>query len=768
MIRLFQFVAIFVFLCNFSCTDRKYSDDAIDQQEVTVLVQPLDSVYNSYRVSMSGYDTAIFNKHYKNRTEPPFINLNESLDGKSISDLFLMKNTLLAMKGQIFEDAILAGYFGEKNWYQPPYWDEAFAIELNEAENTFLHRIDARLKTLRMQNFTNTGWPDPQQAINLFQFSDLTIETIADLERNGFTIIDRPYEKASDIYTENIVQNFPVFITTDFMLHQMHQLYGLLENDIEEQFLTDILKSILEIVNVELYSSYEKTLDSLIEKTIEESLLYYSIPYAIITGNKTNLIGNYNQIFYDEIGKVLHAKGKGSKVFKDDDFNYSAFRAYGHYAKNEKIEKYYKAMTWLQKIDLCLNDQDEFSRAILIAYIIHKNADLKNNYKEFQEIKAYFSSQKEQFTFWDLAEIVGQTEGINVFEDLFSDVVIAEIKHKLRLSDQKTCTIRVSLMPVENQNLFTDLSQIIKNSNTPSPIQIFAALGNDLALRSIGTKEDAEAIMSNLLQLATQEEAKSIDWLSTLLTALGEKNQMPGHLQRESWQMKQLNAAMSSWVQLNERVDIDTKSIEMPAKNSYPNTLLAGYVEPNVAFWKSAITVVENTQAYTSAQKMLSKRSKESLSDLIGVLTFLRDVSEKELSGTLLSAEDFKRIAKIGLECNNMIIKQIHSGSEMHAISSEMCYVTNIFHGGRENHRFAGIGPANEILVPVEIGGYIYLTRGFVYSYYELPQYPSVRISQAEWQKMVSHRDSDALSPWMAAYYTTNEKERAEVLAAKK
>jgi hypothetical protein len=719
---------------------------------------------------MFGYDTATFSQHYISRTEPPPINLNEPLDGKSISDLFIMKNTLLAMKGQVFEDAILAGYFSEKNWYQPPFWDEKFTIELNEAENTFLRRIDARLKKLRMHNFTDAGWPDPRQAVNHFQFSELTSKTLADLENNGFSIIDRPYDQAADIYIENLSQNFPVFITTDFMLHQMHQLYGLLENDIEEQFLIDILKSMLEIVNVELYSSYEKTLDSLIEKTIEESLLYYSIPYAIITGNKTNLIGNYNQIFYEELGKVLNSSGVGSKVINDADFNYSAFQAYGHYAKNERIEKYYKAMTWLQKIDLCLNDPDEFSRAILIAYIIHNNEDLKNNYREFQEIKTYFASQKDQFTFWDLAEIVGQTEGIHVFEDLFQDTVIAQIKQKLKLRDQETCYLRVSLMPVENQNLFTDLSQIIKNSNSPAPIQLFAALGNDVALRSAGTMDDAETIMNNLLTLATQEEAKSIDWLSTLLASLGENDQMPAYLQRESWQKKQLNAAMASWVQLNERVDIDIKSMEMPAKKIPPKTLLAGYVEPNVALWKSAITIVENTRSFISGQKMLSRRSNECLSDLIGILTFLKDMSEKELSGKQLSDEDFERIALIGWECNNMIINQLHlaPADQISTISGNMCYITNVFNGGKENHRFAGVGPSNVIIVPVEIGGFIYLTRGFVYSFYELPQYPTRKISQVQWQKMILPGGSDAPSPWMEVYYSAPEKEHAEVLAAKK
>ena len=769
MIRLLQFVFVLIFLFFLSCSEQKQKEEDRDKAEEFAFIEPLDSIYDIYQVAMSDYDTAEFFLHYKSRTEPPVINLNEPLEGKSMSDLFLFKNTLLAMKGQIFEDAILAGHFGKIPWYQPPFWDATYKVDLNEAENTFLRRIDARMKVLRNSNFTEGGLPDPQHAINLFQYSELPAETHAVTGNYGFAIFDRPYEQAADIYFENLTDNLPPFITTDFILHQMHQVYGLLENDIEEQFLIDILKSMLEIVNVELYSSYEKTLDSMIEKTIEESLLYYSIPYAIITGNKTNLIGNYNQVFYEELGKVINAKGKGSKVIKDDDFNYSAFRAYGHYAKNDKIEKYYKAMTWLQKIDLCLNDPDEFSRAILIAYIIHKNDDLKNNYHDFHEIKTYFSSQQEQFTFWDLAEIIGQTEGIHVFEDLFEDGVIAQIKQKLGLKNQKACQMRVSLMPVENQNLFTDLSQIIKNSADASPTQLFAALGNDAARTISGTNTDTEAIMNNLLSLATQEDAKSIDWLSTLLTSLGENDRMPKYMQGESWKKKQLNAAMASWVQLNERVDIDVKSSKISVNNPSENTMLTGFVEPDVEFWNAAITIMKNTQAYLSSHKMLSRRSNESLGNLLALVSFLKEVSEKELSGARLSVDEFNRIARIGGECRNIILNQMNAGlsAESQEISGNMCYVTNVFRGP-ENHRFAGIGPANVIIVPVEIDDFIYLTRGFVYSFYELPQYSAARITQAQWEKMMYQNDSNMPTPWLKAYYSTTGMGNSGILAATK
>lgn len=770
MTRLLQIVSVFIVLLALSCNNQKNGNTVDKQSENVAIAQLLDSSYNTYRVAMTGYDTAMFFERYEARVEPPALNMNEPLDTKSISDLYLLKNTLLAMKGNLFEDAILASYFRNKPWYQPPFWDDAFIVELNSAEKTFIRRIDARMDELTKNNFTETGLPDPKNAVNLFQFEDLSDETRASIANDGFSISNQPYLQATDIYTENLSLSHPAFITTDYILHQMHQLYGLLENDIEEQFLTDILKSMLEIVNVELYSSYEKTLDPAIEKTIEESLLYYSIPYAIITGNKTNLIGNYNEIFYEELGKVLSANGIGSRVMKDDDFNYNVFRASGHFAKNGIIEKYFTAMTWLQKINLCLNNRDEFSRAILIAYIIEKNDDLKNYYAEFQEIKTYFSSQKQQFTFWDLAEVVGQIQGIHEFEDLFEETTIEQIKQKLNLRDQEECQMRVSLMPVENQNLFTDLAQIIKNNDAPSPIQVFAALGNDLAQGMAASQNDTTSIMDNLLSLATQEDAKSIDWLSTLLSALSDDNSMPEYMQKVSWKNKQLNAALASWVQLNDRVDLDVKARKIPVEKSDGNTSLIGYVEPNVAFWEAAIMIMQNTLTYISDHKMRSKRANQSLGKMLNLLTFLKEVSEKELSESPLSAEEFKRITLVGAECENITLDYIYAGisSETHEISNSMCYVTNVFKGSKANNVLAGVGPAHVMIVPVEIDNFIYLTKGFVYSYYELQQYPVTRLSQTQWEKMMVHQDDKASDPWMARYYADPEKDQQNIFAATK
>ncbi|MCK5702511.1 MAG: DUF3160 domain-containing protein, partial [Cyclobacteriaceae bacterium] len=240
------------------------------REESSITINPK---HNTYHVRMSGYDTSEFSKHYKNRIEPPIINLNQSLDNKSLADLALLGNTILAMKGHLFKDAIFLAYFSSLPWYQPPFWDDTFTVKLNDAEKQFTDRIDIRVSELRRENLTDLKMANPKNIINTFQWEKHSPSANSKLSDHGFIIKKSNYNQLYEVYEQNEMESIPSFVTTDLILQQLHVFYGTLENDIEEVYLTYILKSMLEIITHELYSSYEKTLDPNVERSIEENLL---------------------------------------------------------------------------------------------------------------------------------------------------------------------------------------------------------------------------------------------------------------------------------------------------------------------------------------------------------------------------------------------------------------------------------------------------------------------------------------------------------------
>jgi len=749
-----------------SCSNPKQNQqDQLDRKSLAE--RPINPENNTYQVMMEDIDSTQFYQHYQTRIESPTLNLNQSFEGKSISDLGLLKNTLFAMKGKLFQDALYYAYFDTIPWYQPPFWDVNFSIKFNEDEQWFINRIDNKVSELQEYNYTTSDIPNLNNAANAFQWN--TLMNSEKLKNQGFFMTPANNDQLFEIYEQNIEDNIPSFVTTDLIMHQMHLFYGSLENEIEEKYLTNKLKTMLEIINVELYASYEKTLDPKIEQAIEESLLYYSIPYAVITGKKTNLIGRYNELYVDELTKVLSGNGLGSKIMSDDQFDYAIFKPRGHYLKNNAIKKYYKSLTWLQKIKLCLNNENDFNKALIVAFIIHKNEKLKNEYRSYIELKTYFSSQKNQFTLWDLAEIISLNDKIKLFDDLFKPETIAQIKKKLGIIEQENCQLTVSLMPIEYQNLFTDLGVITdKKQSPPLTIDLFAALGNPAALEIFNQANESNesyliSITENLINISSQEDARSMDWLSTLLTSFNTNNQ--NHIINPSWKKKELNTALASWIQLNQRVFLTSKSVKKEAKDSTDTKISKGYVEPNVNFWNAAITLLENTNTFLSDRNMLSSRSAENVQKLMDLILFLDDISEKELSGKPISNDEFIRINSIGDECHTLALQLINPklNADTRKLTGSMAYAANVYHGKGNKNLIGGLGNPNILMALAEINGYIYLTRGATYSYYELHDYNRQSINQRQWLQGIAN----GLQPveWAQSLYSSKSVEAINIVA---
>ena len=77
-------------------------------------------------------------------------------------------------------------------------------------------------------------------------------------------------------------------------------------------------------------------------------------------------------------------------------------------------------------------------------------------------------------------------------------------------------------------------------------------------------------------------------------------------------------------------------------------------------------------------------------------------------------------------------------------------YTRNIAGCNKNGVLHEAVGGANEIFVVVEIEGYLYLTRGATFSYYEFVQPPGKRLTDEEWQKMLeSKKDIPAVPQWM-------------------
>ena len=124
---------------------------------------------------------------------------------------------------------------------------------------------------------------------------------------------------------------------------------------------------------------------------------------------------------------------------------------------------------------------------------------------------------------------------------------------------------------------------------------------------------------------------------------------------------------------------------------------------------------------------------------------FFLNISIKETNGESLTKKDFDTILWIGGKIEALTQSFIQSGID----ESEGGYDVDNYSGCvadvytyQDECLEEATGWGNEIYVVAEINGYLYLTRGAVYSYYEFPQSIGDRLTDEEWH---NNMEKDAI-----------------------
>jgi hypothetical protein len=141
---------------------------------------------------------------------------------------------------------------------------------------------------------------------------------------------------------------------------------------------------------------------------------------------------------------------------------------------------------------------------------------------------------------------------------------------------------------------------------------------------------------------------------------------------------------------------------------------------------------------------------------------FLLAVSEKELRGEPLSEEEYNSIEIIGATFENISLDLVRENDQflmgwdnVESADKEISVVADVFTSNGENNPekcilYEGVGPAYEIYVVVEIDGYLYLTRGAVFSYREFDRpLGEQRMTDEEWQQKLRQYPNTGRPSWM-------------------
>ena len=663
-------------------------------------------------------------------------------------------------------------------------------VKYTQEELDFMERLQQREDELKKLNFDvpeglRVNMQNLTNPTQLKEFDSLLCQQLA---QDGFAIIPASHDQLFHVYEQNDYNCFPSFVTTDLYLQLYHLYFDCMLREVEENSLLPLMiKFIREmhelLYNMERWSGF----DELVNETAHHNAAYYNIAYKLFTGDYI-FTPEPGAVDIEEVNKVMKAENDISNFMEDYktvQFPYSLFRPRGHYTRSEALKCYFRGMMWLQTAAFGTQNKQEVLQAIQQACAL-KYA--KENYDTLNKLITYLMGQSDNLS---LAQVLTEVEktGLQMEDLIHNDEAVAKItatlneignkQTRIRPKFEKTSHNKINVMPQRYQPDGEVLQEMVDYENkptqraTPKGMDFFAAMGVSPAEQILieegqkwkGFKPALDSMKKRMGEIDWNETIAT-QWMNTLKTVnVKDKDaKLPYFMVTPEWDRKDLNAMLASWAELKHDAILYAKQ-PMGAEcggGGLPEPVTKGYVEPNTGFWKKAIELLNNTEKLLKDQKMLTEKIKDATERIREEAEFLLRISEKELAGTEITDEEYDQIKCVGATFENISLDLVRQAdqylmgwSDVQGADKKVALVADVYTANADNNPeksilFEAVGAADEIFVVVEIGGYLYLTRGAVLSYREFIQPIDMpRLTDEEWQEQLEKNPRKGVPDWM-------------------
>ena len=748
------------------------------------------------------------------------IDYDMDVSGLSLADIRTLRNAPAAQRGLPFRDSYIRGIYNATTWYDSLMWkfdekvesagmeskedeswrdfyyriiDEKNLLNYNDQEKAFIKRLQEREDELAKQNFEVPEGlrVNMTNLLNPTQIKEFDEQLSQRLGEDGFVIVPAQHNQLFEVYEENDYREFPNFVTTDLYLQLYHLYIDCMLRELEENHLMELMTDF----SHDMFYAMDRMLnwsggDELVRQTALKNAAYYVIAYQLFTGK---ILGTEEEITIakPEIELCLNAKDSYStfmKDYKDFQFGYSLFRPRGHYTRSEKLQRYFRGMMWLQTANFGLKNKDEVLAAVMQTYALKNDEKLIKKYETLNNLITFLMGKPDNLT---IMQVKKEVEKLNMqMEDLLhNDQAIAQLTAKLeeignrqtriRPKFEKTSHNKINIMPQRYQPDAEVLQEMVDYDNkptlraTPKGLDFFAAMQVSAAEKILieeGQKWQGFAPALEKMKMRMQQinwnETIATQWMSTLRALCDRDPQLnlPYFMVTPEWNLKDLNAMLASWAELKHDAILYAKQ---PAGaecggGGPPEPVVKGYVEPNISFWKKAISLLDNTAHLLKEENMLTEKISHATERIREEAQFLLNVSEKELAGKELTEEEYDQLQYIGATFENISLDLVREKdqylmgwSDVQGADKKVALVADVYTANADNNPekailFEAVGDADEIYVVVEIGGYLYLTRGAVLSYREFIQpIDEPRLTDEEWQQQLEKNPRKGVPDWM-------------------
>jgi hypothetical protein len=671
--------------------------------------------------------------------------------------------------------------------------DEQKLIVYNNVEMAFMKRLKEREDELLKQNFdVEEGLRvNMSNLLNPQQLKDFDSTLCQKLAEEGFAIVPSNTSQLFHVYETNDYSDFPSFVTTDLYLQLYHLYIDCMLRELEEYqllpLMTEYTQDMIDAMLAIIHNADND--DSETKRIAGRNLQFFRVALHLFTGKPINASYTTEKA---EIEKCLKAENTHSGMLMDYmgeiSFPYSLFRARGHYTRSDRLKRYFRGMMWLQTATMGLDYETEVKQAVQMAFAMKLFKKTRQKYDKIDNLITLLMGKHDNLSLLQVITEVDKT-AMSMDELLNDDKEIAKLtkvlneignkQTRIRPKFEKTSHNKINVMPQRYQPDAEVLQEMVDYDSNPTKrgvpkgIDVMAAMGVTAAEQILKEeKTEWKQLLPNLDKMKKRmdeidwSETTATQWMETLkVLTTGTDSKSPYFMQNPNWSKKDLNAALASWAELKHDAILYAKQpmgAECGGGENVPEPVVKGYVEPNVKFWKKASELLENTAKLLKDQNMMTEKIEGVTERLREEVEFLLRVSEKELAGKILTDEEYDQISYIGATFENISLdllrmpdQNLYNWIDIEGADRKVALVADVYTANADNNKnkailFEAVGDADEIYVVVEIGGYLYLTRGAVLSYREFVQpIDQPRLTDEEWQKQLESNPRKGVPEWM-------------------
>jgi hypothetical protein len=629
--------------------------------------------------------------------------------------------------------------------------------------------------------------PDLSNVANADDF-DLTDEEQALLVANSFVVVPAGGKtEVYDLYNENRDFGIPSYVSSDAFLHAYHVLFDHLLKTAELASLFEALKELNATLTLGASATLSES-DSPEEVDAATRLLAFHSLAALLLDSTLTPQPYVADLVESEYQLVMNHAGRDTSLIFGYEEDYTQYIVRGHYTSNDTLASFFRTMMWYGRMAFLLDDEELALSHTLSALFLVRDMALN------PETETLWTT-----IYWPTVFFVGRSDDLipdmyvglaeQVYGAPLDQLTVADLADSLLL-EEFIAQARVSFPQPEigagaprglrfmGQRFIPDsyvLDQVVYPHTSrwmPKGLDVMASLGSDRALwileniyQEFGDQLYVDQLDAMREYMASQSDstwAQNLyyNWLYSLMPLLFEKGEgWPIFMINPAWQDRELSTSLMSWGELRHDTILYAKQSETEISIPPAGALIQGYVEPNPYLWARLAALADYTADGLEGLDLISVIDLQRLDLLRSVCVELLEISLIELEGRQLTPDQDAFIADMGIDLR--IITTVDSDvlwpsppmpddSVCTAVVADVHTDLNTLTCLEE-----GVGYPWEILVVVRRGETLWITRGVFLPYYEFVIPIDERMTDEEWQELLTSTTPPTPPIWTGSFRDT-------------